>query len=175
MEGRTSNGYGRTKLDFRVVNRRGAPGHVPGLQRHHLLPRQLLAQRCFGKMFDAIGRAHVGFDDFRANGMLLPAQEETALRMALPMHRGPHRDYNGMVIERVGHIEGCWSRKRISDPETAKEDALMRLGLLQAALRKRLLDGARPFLLNRRDPTLASPISPSSTRLQNSYGMRPRR
>ncbi|MBT8428266.1 MAG: AHH domain-containing protein [Erythrobacter sp.] len=147
----------RTRLAFRAVNRRGAPGHVPGLQRHHLLPRQLLAQRCFGRMFDAIGSLHVGFDDFRTNGMLLPAQEEAALRMALPMHRGPHRDYNRMVIERVGHIEGCWSRKRASDPEIARDDALMRLGLLQSALRKRLLDGARPFLLNRRDPSACKP------------------
>lgn len=103
-------------------------------------------------MLDAIGRCHVGFDDFRSNGMLLPAREEAALRMALPLHRGPHRDYNDMVIERVGHIEGCWSRKRCSDPNTAREDALMRLGLLQSALRKRLLDDARPFQLNRRDP-----------------------
>lgn len=103
-------------------------------------------------MFDAVGRVRIGFDDFRCNGMLLPAREEAALRMALPLHRGPHRDYNAMVIERVGHIESCWAKRHGGQPESACEDALMRLGLLQMALRRRLLDEARPFLLSRKDP-----------------------
>lgn len=48
-------GVGPTRLAFRAVHRHGAPGHVPGLQRHHLLPCQLLAQRWLGRMFDAVG------------------------------------------------------------------------------------------------------------------------
>lgn len=144
---------GRSRLSFRAVNRRGAPDHEPGLQRHHVLPRQLLSQRCFGTLFDTIGRDRIGFDDFRSNGLLLPATEAAAVRIGLPMHRGPHGTYNAMVIERVGQIEGGWAALRLKAPEVALQDALMRLELLQRALRRRLLDGGRkPLTLNRLDP-----------------------
>lgn len=140
-------------LSFRAVNRRDAPDYDSGLQRHHILPRQLLSQRCFGPMFERIGRARVGFDDFRSNGLLLPASDAAALRLGLPLHRGPHRSYNAMVIERVGQVEASWSRTRLRAPEIALEEALLRLGLLQRALRRRLLARAgRPLSLNRHDP-----------------------
>lgn len=103
-------------------------------------------------MFERIGRPAVGFDDFRSNGLLLPASEEATLRMGLPLHRGPHRRYNEMVIERVGRIEARWALARQDDPEAAMEEALMRLGLLQSALRRQLLAERRRFLLNRKDP-----------------------
>jgi len=144
---------GRQRIPFRSVNRQGAPGSDPSLQRHHLLPLQLLSQRCFGHMFDRIGAKTVGFDDFRANGLLLPASEKSAINTGRPLHRGPHRIYNAMVIERVGCIEAGWSRQQPKDTEAALEQALMRLALLQRALRRRLLDpGGEPFPLNRRDP-----------------------
>ena len=123
------------------------------MQRHHLLPRQLLSRRCFGPLFEAIGCDRLGFDDFRLNGLLLPASGEAALRIGLPLHRGPHRAYNGMVAERVGQIEDAWSRWRIGAPEIALDQALMRFGLLQRALRRRLLEADRPRMrLSRRDP-----------------------
>lgn len=78
----------RPALPFRAVNCRGKPGYDPALQRHHLLPRQLLSKRCFGRMFDSIGVRRIGFDDFRANGLLLPATESSALKMGMPLHRG---------------------------------------------------------------------------------------
>ncbi|TMM49787.1 AHH domain-containing protein [Qipengyuania marisflavi] len=139
-------------MPFRAVNRRGTPQHDPGLQRHHLLARQLLSQNCFAKLFAALGLVRIGFDDFRRNGMLLPAREEAAFRLALPLHRGQHRDYNTMVIDRAGQIESRWSRHRLADPDQAGETALMRLGLLQTALRRRLLDEREPYRLNRKDP-----------------------
>jgi hypothetical protein len=143
----------RDRLSFRAVNRSSAPDHDPGLQRHHLLPRQLLGQRCFGALFSAICRERLGFDDFRSNGLLLPARDDAALRLGLPLHRGPHRDYNAMVIERVGQVEGDWSTLRTKAPELALDQALMRLELLQRALRRRLLDPMRNRLsLNRHDP-----------------------
>ena len=111
------------------------------MQRHHLLPLQLLSARCFGPLFERIGRDRVGFDDFRRNGLLLPATERSALRIGLPLHRGPHGRYNEMVVERVGQIEEDWSTMRLRAPEVALEQALMRLTLLQAALRRRLLAG----------------------------------
>ena len=103
-------------------------------------------------MFGSISRKNVGFDDFRTNGMLLPCQEDTAIRLCLPMHRGPHRTYNEMVMTRVGRIEHHWQTKRKSDPDQAARDALASLALLQKALRKRLLDQQRRMTLNSKDP-----------------------
>lgn len=103
-------------------------------------------------MFGEIGRSQVGFDDFRANGLLLPATEEATLRTGMPLHRGPHRHYNELVIERVGGIESNWSQQRFSEPERALIEALMRLRLLQSALRRRLLNQRRRLILNRKDP-----------------------
>lgn len=143
----------RQRLSFRSVNRRDTPGYEPGLQRHHLLPRQLLSQRCFGAMFDVVGAELIGFDDFRNNGLLLPASDAVAMRIGLPLHRGPHRTYNELVIERVGQIEGGWAAQRLRAPEVVLRVAHQRLALLQRALRRRLLDQERRrFKLNRRDP-----------------------
>lgn len=146
-------GAARQSLPFRAVNRPGDADYDPGLQRHHLLPRQLLQQRCFGALFDSIGSERIGFDDFRSNGLLLPANDRVAVRIGLPLHRGPHRCYNGLVIERVGQVEAGWARLRLRAPEIALDQALMRLDLLQRALRRRLLDPFRTRLrLNRNDP-----------------------
>lgn len=150
--GRRTSSQIRTRLSFRAVNRRGTPQHDPGLQRHHLLPRQLLRKRCFAQLIEALGRERIGFDDFRRNGLLLPAREDAARRLALPLHRGPHRDYNEMVIDRVGRIESQWSHQSPAEPRRAAETALMRLALLQRALRHRLLDERQPLRLNRKDP-----------------------
>ena len=122
------------------------------MQRHHLLPRQLLQRNSFGPLFDTIGRERVGFDDFRCNGLLLPAKDEAAVRIGLPLHRGPHRTYNEMVSERVGQIEADWAVMRTRAPEIALDQALMRINLLQRALRRRLLSERRRLMLNRHDP-----------------------
>jgi hypothetical protein len=144
----------RRRLPFESINRPGAVDYDPGLQRHHLLPRQLLSQRCLEPMFAVLGQGRIGFDDFRINGMLLPASDAAALRMAMPLHRGPHHRYSGMVIERVGRIEAGWAeRRRRQGLDVASEQALMQLWLVQRALRRRLLQGGgRRFALNRRDP-----------------------
>ncbi|MCT2558078.1 AHH domain-containing protein [Tsuneonella sp. YG55] len=143
----------RERLPFRAVNRPGAADYDPALQRHHLLPRQLLGNRCFGRLLGALDPRRLGFDDFRRNGVLLPARTDAASRLGLPLHRGPHRAYNAMVIERVGMIEAQWVAARPRAPVSAGEDALFRLALLQRALRRRLLDPARtPLRLNRHDP-----------------------
>jgi len=147
-------GFGaiRRSIPFAAVNHRDRPGHDPGLQRHHLLPRQLRTMRCFERMFAELGVARMGLEDFRRNGMLLPARERAALRTGLPLHRGPHRTYSKLVAERVGQIERGWAAARPRDPEGAVGEALMRLGLLQRGLRRRLLDTRRRLVLNRRDP-----------------------
>jgi hypothetical protein len=140
----------RSFLPFAAVNRRGAIGYQPGLQRHHLLPRQLLRRSCFARMIRRLGTGPIGFDDFRRNGLLLPSEEAAALRTALPLHRGPHRHYNELVFERVGQIEARWGRRPGPDGD---REALERLALLQRALRRRLLsDRRRAVSLNRHDP-----------------------
>lgn len=143
----------RRDIPFRTVNARGAPDYRPGMQRHHLLPRQMITQPCFAPMLAAVGREVVGFADFRRNGVLLPASEEAASRIGLPLHRGPHRSYNALVAERIGQIEAGWAVRRTHAPMGAQTEAGMRLRLLQSALRRRLLQaGQRPILLNRNDP-----------------------
>ncbi len=143
---------GRDRLSFRAVNRREAPGYEPGLQRHHILPRQILTRSCFAPMLNALGVEQIGFNDFRRNGLLLPANDAAAVRIGLPLHRGPHRDYNAMVMERIGQIELGWASARLRAPEVAMIEAYQRLELLQRALRRRLLVQQRRLLLNRHDP-----------------------
>lgn len=128
----------RAWLPFRAVNRRDSPGFAPGMQRHHLLPRQLLHQPASAPLFSALGRERLRFDDFRSNG--------------LPLHRGPHRSYTELVSERVGQIEADWARGRGRTPEVALVEACARLRLLQRALRRRLLDQRRRLRLSRNDP-----------------------
>lgn len=70
----------------------------------------------------------------------------------MPLHRGPHRAYNQLVIERVGRIEESWSKDRLVDPDAAMRDALDRLGWLQNALRRRLLCERKRVVLNSKDP-----------------------
>jgi hypothetical protein len=141
-----------TVIAFRSVNARGTTEYNPGLQRHHLLPCQLLSQRCFGRMFAEVGRINVGFDDFRRNGLLLPATEAASVSSGMPLHRGPHPRYNEVVIARVGRIEASWAAQRLHDDEAALVEALMRLHLLQAALRRQLLAERRRVVLSRKDP-----------------------
>jgi len=103
-------------------------------------------------MFAEVGRKRVGFDDFRRNGLLLPATETTSVTTGMPLHRGPHPRYNEVVIARVGQIEARWSVSRCEDAEAAMNEALLRLHLLQGALRRQLLGEHRRVLLNRKDP-----------------------
>lgn len=142
----------RTWLPFRAVNLPDRPGFDPGMQRHHLLPMQLLRQEATAELFRAVGPEYLRFDDFRRNGLLLPATDRSALRVGLPLHRGPHRTYNELVSERVGQIEAGWARSRSAMPRVAMCEAVARLELLQRALRRRLLDQRKRLLLSRKDP-----------------------
>ncbi|MBH5322516.1 AHH domain-containing protein [Erythrobacter sp. JGD-13] len=123
------------------------------MQRHHLLPREVVISRCFRRMSEVLGRAEVGYSDFRRNGLLLPATVAAAMRTTLPLHRGPHRRYNEMVATRVGQIEASWSRYRRQNDARAGGEALTRLRLLQRALRRGLMQREHfSMRLNRKDP-----------------------
>ena len=142
----------RSFLPFRAVNCEGAADYTPGLQRHHLLPRQLLQRRCFGRMLAHMDRPDFRFHDFRRNGLLLPCVETLAVRLGLPLHRGPHRRYSALVAERVGQVEARWSVMHVRDAREAADEAHFRLALLQRALARMLLQSARQIQLNRYDP-----------------------
>ncbi len=107
-------------------------------------------------MIRYLGSDRLGFEDFRRNGLLLPATERAAQRIGLPLHRGPHRRYNEVVVDRAGQIEFHWRKVRARHGDRADIEALMRFDLLQRALHRRLLDPARwrGAPLNRRDPAL---------------------
>ena len=129
------------------------PGALRQIAQDKADGRRLVLATASYRLYAKAIADRLGFDDFRSNGLLLPASSESALRMQLPLHRGPHRDYNSMVSERVGQIEGDWSRMRLVAPEIALDQALMRVDLLQRALRRRLLTPERARMrLNRRDP-----------------------
>jgi hypothetical protein len=155
VRGLIADGRSKQRLSFRQINRSDLPDYDSNLQRHHILPRQIVSGRCFGRFLRGIGLDGVGFDDFRRNGLLLPCREPAAMRLDLPLHRGPHRQYNAMVMERLGRIEADWSHRRICFSRNARFDALMRIRLLQSALRRVLLRQSRLRLkLHRRDVTL---------------------
>lgn len=108
-------------------------------------------------MMSRLGLERIGFDDFRTNGLLLPATVAAARKAAKPLHRGPHRLYNAMVMERMGQIEGEWSRTRNRAPVAAIDTALFRIAPLQRALRAQLLGrrfGRGRVALSARDPFL---------------------
>jgi hypothetical protein len=122
-----------------------------------VLPRQLLEAPGITRLIEDIGADCLGFHDFRRNGLLLPATDEAALRLGLPLHRGPHQSYNELVIESMGQIEAGWQKRRRSrQSDRALVEALLRIDLLQRALRRRLLDPAnwRGAPLHARDPAL---------------------
>jgi len=123
------------------------------MQRHHILPRQVLHKGFFQRMLAAIGRDRLAMDDFRTNGLLLPSLEQAAQVLGLPLHRGPHWRYNGVVIERLGQMEATWHNRQAADPDLAGRELLMRMRLLQQALRRALMrPGMGLARLNRSDP-----------------------
>lgn len=139
-------------MPFRSINRPDDPDYNPDLHRHHIIPRQAIGMGALAPLWGALGSGEIGYDDFRRNGLLLPASEAASLRLGLPLHAGPHRHYNEMVIERLGRIESDWSRQRLRSRADARTGAVMRIRLLQTALRRRILDARRPLRFSRRDP-----------------------
>ena len=75
------------------------------------------------------------------------------MRLALPLHRGPHRQYNAMVIERFGQIEAGFASNAAAHPRVAELEAQFRINLLQRGLRHRLIKARnKAYRLNSRDP-----------------------
>ena len=131
----------RSKADFKLQ---------AGFQAHHVLPVAVFSGCAFGQAF-ALLRAD-GFDprSFKINGLLLPGTEDGARRSGRPLHRGPHRRYNGIVSDRVSVI--ICEMNRCQQSHAARIDAIQRLGILIAALRQCLSGNHSWIYLNSRDP-----------------------
>lgn len=119
-------------------------------QLHHLLPVGVFTNRHFSARFERL-RAD-GFDPrfYALNGVALPATERAAAIWKLPLHRGPHTQYNELVAMRVAAIlRDSDSRGHLS---SSRYDAVERLNLLISTLRQILSKERSFFLLNQRDP-----------------------
>jgi A nuclease family of the HNH/ENDO VII superfamily with conserved AHH len=91
-------------LRFRSVNQRASVGYRNGWQRHHLIPQQIEGQGEAGNVIASIVRFGFSLDDFARNGMLLPGSEPVASASGLPVHAGPHPNYNRRVARLVAGI-----------------------------------------------------------------------
>lgn len=120
-------------LAFRSVNRPTAPDFRDGWQRHHLIPRQLADHGETATVLHAITRWGFAIDDFRANGILLPATCRESEISGLPIHAGPHPGYNRRVAQHISAIGRTVRHPLIR---------LARVRLLQAQLRATLTSPA---------------------------------
>lgn len=141
----------KMELNFARVNRPGVAGHLPGWQRHHLIPLELVRHRQFCLLFDTLRGHGFAIDDFCSNGVMLPGTEEEALRSGLPLHRGPHPLYTRFAAEHVEAIRATLG------PDASPGDlhrALARLRRLQRALAEALHSRRKRAMpvLSRQDP-----------------------
>lgn len=120
---------------------------APGFQRHHLIPVNLIQRRAFAPVF--LLAKSVGFDarNFLSNGTLLPATEVMVEQTGLPLHRGPHPQYDQLVADCLNEI----SNGIANDPSVAPILAYRRISELQGRLRRALNNDAS-LMLNRNDP-----------------------
>lgn len=117
-------------------------------QRHHLIPVSVFSNKHFIAHFDRVRRL-TGFDlrDFSSNGIFLPCTEKAALASGMPLHRGPHPHYNGVVEQRVAAI----FRPKVAGISVISDQHRL-LRLLQRSLHRGLSSNSRNIILNRRDP-----------------------
>ncbi|QJB69379.1 AHH domain-containing protein [Parasphingorhabdus halotolerans] len=138
-------------IRFSDINRIGTSDYRPYFQRHHLIPLQVSS---IGRLSRTLHHAHsgsFGFNDFRTNGILLPCEEKWAVATGFPLHRGPHREYNELVIERLSRFFAL--SKKIKGSRDQRTFVRDRVALLQNGLRRGLThQGFDKLRLNKRDP-----------------------
>lgn len=120
---------------------------APGFQRHHLIPVNLIRRPEFERLFLTL--SSVGFDarNFSTNGVLLPATEMMVEQTGLPLHRGPHPQYDDLVAECLNEISCGIIRHTTVSPVSAYRWVAELQGLLRRALQH---DAS--VMLNRNDP-----------------------
>ena len=78
---------------------------IPGINCHHIIPHQVANALVFGIFFGMMKSVGFSVDDFLANGMHLPCDEQTAYMISRPIHRGGHPQYNKLVAEQIAQIQ----------------------------------------------------------------------
>lgn len=117
-----------------------------GFQRHHVIPVNIIGSGVFAGLFALV--VQVGFSphSFVANGLLLPSTEAMAVQTGLPLHRGPHKQYDELIAEGLNIIWEQMRRGRTADNVTTLRLLSEFVGQIRRTLQH---DGA--LLLNRND------------------------
>jgi hypothetical protein len=119
-------------------------------QQHHIIPIAVLNHPDLRSKFKPLEQHGFSPHDFTANGILLPCTETAAQKYRLPLHRGPHKDYNNLVLECVTIIFSKYDIERGTERE--KFRAVEDLARLQASLKAMLRQGKAIIFLNSYDP-----------------------
>jgi hypothetical protein len=119
-----------------------------GYQRHHLIPVNIMRSSAFSKLFALIEQAGFNPHCFLNNGFLLPATEKESAQTGLPLHRGPHRQYDDLIAKSLNVIWLAVLTKQIpANPVTI----MIHVSDLQGQIRRSLGPNA-PIRLNQHDP-----------------------
>jgi A nuclease family of the HNH/ENDO VII superfamily with conserved AHH len=91
-----------------------------GWHRHHIVPRQITRFADLRTFVQRLALTGFSLDDFAKNGLFLPSEEAVAVRHKLPLHRGAHRLYNEIVIDRLHHLDLRAKRNKCPDADTLR-------------------------------------------------------
>ena len=113
-------------------------------QRHHIFPLQLLTDIQVAPLLLTLASLGLHLHDFATNGLLLPGDEEEAVRTGRALHRGPHPRYTAFVKRHLLRMK--------EDPDDTSADELLdEARVLQRELREHLVVSQRPSALNLND------------------------
>lgn len=119
-----------------------------GYQRHHLIPVNIIRNHAFAKLFASVAAAGFNPHCFLNNGFLLPATEIESARTGLPLHRGPHRQYDDLIAECLNMI---WLAVLMGHIPASPVSIMTHVSDLQGRVRRSLGPSAR-IKLNQNDP-----------------------
>lgn len=119
-----------------------------GYQRHHVIPVNIMRRRSFARLFDVIAIAGFNPHCFLNNGYLLPATDEMSAETGLPLHRGPHRQYDDLIAECLDQI---WLQVTTKQIPASPVAIMTHVSDLQGQIRRSLGPNAR-IRLNQNDP-----------------------
>jgi A nuclease family of the HNH/ENDO VII superfamily with conserved AHH len=125
-----------------------AGNQQPGYQRHHLIPVNIVQSYAFAKLFSFIAPAGFKPHCFLNNGHLLPATEVESVKTGLPLHRGPHRQYDDLIAECLNMI---WLAALAGHIPATPVSLMTQISDLQGLLR-RILGPSASIKLNQHDP-----------------------
>ena len=115
-----------------MVNTRGSPDFAEGWQRHHIIPKQCLSNARTKDFLSAMSGIGFRVNDFTTNGILLPSTSAEAASANLPIHSGPHPEYNAKMIDAIE----CIARQfHFAEDGGEAQAALSQVRLVQARLR----------------------------------------